>query len=297
MPRKAKRSPEPASARPTRAIVGGAGNGRCRSMRRRRFRPGAPTSSTAPAADWTAMLALARRGEVHCPLRAPHSLMSFYTLAANLGHPCAIEGPALIDETTGAAIYECLRELVALIDPACFAMDPIAVFEAMARSDSKIACVPLIYGYVNYALEGFRPKRLRFADIPAAGALGPIGSALGGTGIALSAQSAAQARRPSPSPIGSPAQRRRAAPTPRPAANPAMPRRGIARSQRASRRFLSRDPRDAGGRLAAPAPFRLYGVPARRSRAAQRGAQGRRSRQDACCARSTRCSRKASRGA
>jgi multiple sugar transport system substrate-binding protein len=126
-------------------------------------------------------------------MRAPHSLMSFYTLAGNLGRPCAIDGPALIDEATGVEVFELIRELISHIDPACFAMDPIDVSEAMAKAEAKIACVPLMYGYVSYALEGFRARRLRFADIPAAGAHGPIGSALGGTGIALSAQSAHKA--------------------------------------------------------------------------------------------------------
>ena len=142
----------------------------------------APTS-------WSAMLALARRGQVLCPMRAPHSLMCFYTIAANLGRPCHVQGPGLIDETTGLEVYDLLREITALIDPSCFAMDPIEVSETMARADSRIACAPLIYGYANYAREGFRPKRLDFADIPAAGAHGPIGSALGGTGVAVSAQS------------------------------------------------------------------------------------------------------------
>jgi multiple sugar transport system substrate-binding protein len=148
-----------------------------------------PDLVTGPARDWAAMLAIAKRGEVLCPFRAPHSLMSFYTLAANLGRPCSIEGPDLIDEASGVEVYELLRELAALIDPACFAMDPIDVSEAMARADSKIACVPLMYGYVSYAREAFRPRRLAFADIPAVGAQGPVGSALGGTGIALSAHS------------------------------------------------------------------------------------------------------------
>jgi multiple sugar transport system substrate-binding protein len=149
-----------------------------------------PDLIEAPPANWSAMLALARRGAVHCPMRAPHSLMSFYTLAANLGHSCRTEGPTLIDEAAGVEVYDTLRELISHIDPACFATDPIDVSEAMARPESSFACVPLMYGYANYALEGFRPKRLRFTDIPAAGANGPVGSALGGTGIAVSAQSA-----------------------------------------------------------------------------------------------------------
>jgi multiple sugar transport system substrate-binding protein len=140
-----------------------------------------------PAARWSDMLALAREGRVHCPMRAPHSLMTLYTLAANLGAPGAVEGPELIDPAIGLESYERIRELIALVDPACYEMDPIAVFEAMAQPDSRIACVPLIYGYVSYAQEGFRPRRLRFADIPPAGDSGPAGSALGGTGIAVSA--------------------------------------------------------------------------------------------------------------
>ncbi|RWJ02938.1 MAG: carbohydrate ABC transporter substrate-binding protein, partial [Mesorhizobium sp.] len=49
-----------------------------------------------------------------------------------------------------------------------------------------------IYGYVSYAIAGFRTNRLAFADIPAVGDAGPAGSALGGTGIAVSAFSKAK---------------------------------------------------------------------------------------------------------
>jgi multiple sugar transport system substrate-binding protein len=79
---------------------------------------------------------------------------------------------------------------MAHVDPACYEMDPIAVYEAMSDGASTIACAPLIYGYASYARDDFRPVRLAFADIPAAGTDGPVGSALGGTGIAVSARSA-----------------------------------------------------------------------------------------------------------
>src|SRR5690606_16441942 len=58
-----------------------------------------------------------------------------------------------------------------------------------AAEGSDIAVAPLLYGYVNYAIDGFRPNRLAFADMPVLGSAGPIGSALGGTGIAVSAYS------------------------------------------------------------------------------------------------------------
>ena len=144
-----------------------------------------------PAATWDAVMDLARAGRVLCPMRPPHSLMVFYTLAANLGHPCAATDPGeLLGAVAGAAVYERMRALLSHLDAGCYAMDPIAVLERMADPGSGIACAPLIYGYVSYALAGFRPVRLGFADIPAAGARGSVGSALGGTGIAVSARSA-----------------------------------------------------------------------------------------------------------
>lgn len=152
-----------------------------------------PDLISAPASSWSAVVELARQGRVLLPLRAPHSLMSFYSLSGNLGKPCATKGSGdLIEIETGSTVFEMMREIAALIDPACFDMDPIAVSERMAEPNSEIACSPLIYGYVSYAVEGFRQRCIAFADIPVAGSTGPIGSALGGTGIAVSAFSKAQ---------------------------------------------------------------------------------------------------------
>jgi multiple sugar transport system substrate-binding protein len=151
-----------------------------------------PDLIRAPVSTWSEMLDLAREGRVLLPLRPPHSLMTFYTLNGNLGSPCATTGPGdLVEPETGATVFEMMREIAALVDPACFEMDPIAVSEQMAEPNSKIACSPLIYGYVSYAMAGFRPRQLIFSDIPVAGRAGPVGSALGGTGIAVSAYSKA----------------------------------------------------------------------------------------------------------
>ena len=80
-------------------------------------------------------------------------------------HPCAVTGQ-LIDLESGIRTFEMMREIVALIDPACFEMDPIAALERMGEAGSHIACSPLIYGYVNYSIDGFRPNLVAFADIP-----------------------------------------------------------------------------------------------------------------------------------
>ncbi|HEY8576066.1 MAG TPA: extracellular solute-binding protein [Devosia sp.] len=139
-----------------------------------------------PVTSWAEAAALARMGKVILPMRAPHSLMSFFTLAANLGTPCRHEGAELIALDDGIRVIETLRQVTDHIAPDNFDMDPIAAYEVMATGD-QFSLMPLGYGYVSYALDGFRLRRLKFADIPAAGSHGPVGSAIGGTGIAVSA--------------------------------------------------------------------------------------------------------------
>ncbi|MDQ6434663.1 extracellular solute-binding protein [Mesorhizobium sp. LHD-90] len=152
-----------------------------------------PDALARPLERWGEVLDLARQGKVLQSLRPPHSLMVFFTLAANLGHPCAVTGPGdLIDQATGERVFGMMRELFSLLDPACLSMDPIAVSEKMAEENSPYVCAPLIYGYVSYATDGFRQHRLAFSDMPMTGNAGLLGSALGGTGIAVSAFSKAK---------------------------------------------------------------------------------------------------------
>lgn len=137
---------------------------------------------------WEEIMRLARDGRVLLPLRSPHALMTFYTLAANAGHPCATERGDLIDPDAGAKIYRLIQDIVAHLDPMCFEMDPIEASEAMAGAQEIFACIPYTYGYVSYAWDHFRTRRLDFANIPSFGDQGPVGGTLGGTGIAVSAR-------------------------------------------------------------------------------------------------------------
>jgi multiple sugar transport system substrate-binding protein len=146
-----------------------------------------PDLLAAPLRHWDEVIALAQDGKIILPMRPPHSLMSFFTLAANSGAPCNDGEGELIAPADGVRVIELLAAVTDHIDAAQFEMDPIAASEALARPDSPQVAMPLGYGYLSYALEGFRPRRLKFADIPAAGGQGPIGSAVGGTGIAVSA--------------------------------------------------------------------------------------------------------------
>lgn len=66
-------------------------------------------------------------------------------------------------------------------------MDPIGAYEWLSCRSSH-SYVPYLYGYSNYSRPGFRPHLVRVADIPALGGDGPIGSTIGGTGIAISSR-------------------------------------------------------------------------------------------------------------
>ncbi|HUA23129.1 MAG TPA: extracellular solute-binding protein [Steroidobacteraceae bacterium] len=154
-----------------------------------------PDRLVSPPLDWLEMLELATAGAVLCPLRPPHNLMALFTLSGLTGSPACADGPELLQPAGAGVAYELLRELTACIDRSCFAMDPIAVLERMAQPDCACVSSPLIYGYVSYSHRGGEPAGRRaaiaFGDLmPLLSGSPPTGSALGGTGIAVSARSA-----------------------------------------------------------------------------------------------------------
>jgi len=148
-----------------------------------------PDLCPAPLTRFADVLAMARDGRVVWPLRPPHGLMSFFTLAANIGAPCAVTPGPLLPRASGLRVMAALQALADLVDPACHAMDPIAALDALAEG-RRFAMAPLTYLYATYGRPGYRPHAIAFHDIPALGAAGPLGSALGGTGIAVSARTA-----------------------------------------------------------------------------------------------------------
>ncbi|MDE0591540.1 extracellular solute-binding protein [Halocynthiibacter sp. C4] len=139
--------------------------------------------------SWADVVKKAQAGEVLWAMRNPHTLMNFYTLAANLGHPCASTQSELLPAPIGVKVIEALMAVSDHVDPICYDMDPIAILDLMATED-RFHLTPLIYLYKGYANDGYRPNRIDFTDIPAIGASGPIGAALGGTGLAVSAKTA-----------------------------------------------------------------------------------------------------------
>lgn len=135
------------------------------------------------------MVLMAERGRALLPLRPPHSLMCFFTLAAHLGTVCNHEGDLLIDREAGLLVMDWLSRLSRPQPDQAYVADPIAVLEEISQVSSPYSVVPLTYGYVSYSLAGFRPSRITFADMPVVGDRPPVGSAIGGTGIAVSAAS------------------------------------------------------------------------------------------------------------
>jgi multiple sugar transport system substrate-binding protein len=164
-----------------------------------------PDRLARPPSDWLEMLELAATGAVLCPLRPPHNLMALFTLSGLSGSPPRVDGPDLLAPAGAGVAYELLRELSACIDRSCLAMDPIAVLERMSQPDSSCVSSPLIYGYVSYSRRAGKQASeqisepaggraaIAFGDLmPLLSGSPPTGSALGGTGIAVSARSAQQ---------------------------------------------------------------------------------------------------------
>ena len=64
-------------------------------------------------------------------------------------------------------------------------MDPIQTCEYMSENNDIFYC-PYIYGFSNYSRNGFKKNVLFFSNVMDLEGNGPIGTQLGGTGIAVS---------------------------------------------------------------------------------------------------------------
>ena len=136
---------------------------------------------------WSDVITAARDRALILPLRPPHNLMCIYTLAANIGAPCGSDPQELLPLATAGRVFDALMAVTDNLDHACYTMDPIAAMDAMAESDT-LRLAPLTYLYKGYANARYRKSRIAFSDMPVLGRNGPVGSALGGTGLAVSAR-------------------------------------------------------------------------------------------------------------
>ena len=143
----------------------------------------------APPTDWSALIALGRQAarqgmKLAIGLRGVHSLMTFFTLCANLGRPCATHpSEALADQDTARVALAHMRELLSLCPTEALDWNSIALHDVMVARDDLVFC-PAVYCYATYA-EADQRRPLRFYDFP--GPNGPRGSTIGGTGLGISA--------------------------------------------------------------------------------------------------------------
>lgn len=140
-----------------------------------------------PPRTWEEVAILAEEGRVLWPLKPVDAVSSFFSLSANRGTPVATKHTELcVDEDAHAVLDQMLR--VSNHVPAeCLGLNPFEILERLAAEQDRYAYCPLLYGYSNYARPGYRPRLVRFANMPSLGTRGPRGSMLGGAGLAISA--------------------------------------------------------------------------------------------------------------
>jgi multiple sugar transport system substrate-binding protein len=142
-----------------------------------------------PPLDWRDLMALGEKAfgkglHLAIGLRGVHSLMTFFTLCANLGKPCATDPDRpLVDRDTARAALDHIRSLLAYCPREALDWNSIELHDVMVARDDLVTC-PAVYCYATYA-ESDQRKPLRFHDMP--GPNGPKGSTIGGTGLGISA--------------------------------------------------------------------------------------------------------------
>jgi multiple sugar transport system substrate-binding protein len=139
-------------------------------------------------ADWSTTIALGRSAirrnmRLAMALGGVHSLMTLFTLCANLGKPFEVNEDRMhADRETLRTALAMLRELLSLCPVECLGWSSIAVHDHMVARDDLVFC-PAVYCYATYA-EADQRRPLRFHDFP--GPRGHGGSTIGGTGLGIS---------------------------------------------------------------------------------------------------------------
>ena len=142
-----------------------------------------------PPRDWNDLLGLGARArrqsmQLAIGLSGVHSLMTFFTLMANLGHACATaQEQPFADRQAASETLGLMRGLLKFCPREVLDWNSIRLHDEMVARDDLVFC-PAVYCYATYA-EADQRQPLRFHDLP--GPNGPSGSAIGGTGLAVSA--------------------------------------------------------------------------------------------------------------
>lgn len=133
---------------------------------------------------WDAVLSSLEEYRVGLCLAGPHAFLSFLSIYT------AYCGRNILDDfdcSAAKTAYSIMTAIAARMDPTWWELNPIGLLDSMAKGNGPNYC-PLVFGYVNYS-QSPKPgaRRLFFHDAPT-GETGNIGSVIGGTGLAVSAQ-------------------------------------------------------------------------------------------------------------
>ena len=144
-----------------------------------------------PPTTWAEVIDLAAGGRVLWPLCDVDAAASFLTLAATAGAPSGTGAERLTDRDVARWSLATMRAVAGTSQHRCLEDNPISVLEALARSDNFVYS-PLLFCYVHYSRFGHPGAQVSFGDIPTLleGAA-PLGSLLGGAGLAVSRYSSA----------------------------------------------------------------------------------------------------------
>ncbi len=136
------------------------------------------------------LLELAGKGVVAMPAIPIDSLMHFYMFCCSLGEDPFCSRNEVVRPELGKEALKLLKRLIDTLDKRCFEWNPFKVYERMSNTDEFIYC-PFAYGYANYARDGYAKKKLCFTDLTMLKDGVRFKSTLGGTGIAISANTKA----------------------------------------------------------------------------------------------------------
>ncbi|MGF1476103.1 MAG: extracellular solute-binding protein [Geminicoccaceae bacterium] len=137
-----------------------------------------------PPRSWDEVMSVAEAVPIALSIAGPHALLTWFSLAASSG--AVPRGDDLLPDEPALAALDRMHKLHSVSIPESRDLNPIALLERMARGDDLVL-VPLVFGYVTYAVAGHAPSKVAFSDTPREPR--GHGGVLGGTGIAFTKRS------------------------------------------------------------------------------------------------------------
>ena len=137
---------------------------------------------------WSDLIELAKKNQVLWPLKPVHAISSFYSICNNIDKPFNSVSKNFVNKKTAVKTLQMMKAVNQYLTKECLQMDPIQASEYMVENEDIVYC-PYIYGFSNYSRLGFRKNILSFSNVINLEGNGPVGTHLGGTGIAVSKKS------------------------------------------------------------------------------------------------------------